>query len=969
MGLRSLLASARDAEDTVEDSPITGLLRASRTAGVTSLPDPLELPGSPRSEGAVYALAASLAADLGPTLRCNEAFSLWASRTVLRRHLQIGLQWWLHAASASVMLVWGRRARFRRVLGAARREARWAAAARALTCWQLLSNDRLMTRFGCIAADASCLRRRFAVWVRRCEALTTRRVLVDGRMLAAVTDVAQRHQRESSLRTTLGKWRLIAVRALLTALDTRGAWQPVARHAMRVWLSGAQALLLRELEANERRLGLATLSLARALRSWRVHAARGPLDRLAAERAQLGATVIAFDRWRRRADDRILGSLGRPRNRRGAAARAARIAVAGSAGRHAVLAAARHSWRTWQIRRLERSLARHAKVRCALEQAAIVVVRWNARASGAVRSAHLNSFGGSMRTVVSLRRGWRALSKSALAYRLAKSLSAAQIKSRGRTLAMAIHRWHMSGRVAWPLYVQILRCFEIARALLLLFRWRHWSDACLEARNNRLLAETLPLVHGTQRWRGRAAQRGAKKQLYVRLSLRPRAKKLPPAWQLWLAFVRRQRRAHRRLENSVMHAVRSLTARAFAKLSRSRGRRSRLRFALTHRKVRLMAAALLKWRWRHADSIAHRATAGVIRCVRDGQAAVRRARAFGMWVRWQHVRTPRRAKSLHGSRVAGWRAARGGWLAICSAAARGRVHAHATRTISERRAARALARWYCMCRLRLTTLVSVLGWRLRALRVAVICWHEFVTARPDRSSAIKVFAYRQRKLKLRSALARLSAGCRRVRASREVAGRAVIAARRLQLRHGMRVLRRVAQRRTTQLFLGSLLSGGGGGRASHAEPSSRSVRRPPSGRPSRMPTPQTQQSSAAYASPACAPGYTPGTALSAFRSLSPLLATGDAPPSKPRRAWVESGEARASAAGLGRTRAPLSANHAPPSRQPRQVPSRGTPQATRHYRTPGSSILRESNVSSLDGRSSLGVSPAWRKQLTARGLL
>ena len=127
-----------------------------------------------------------------------------------------------------------------------------------------------------------------------------------------------------------------------------------------------------------------------------------------------------------------------------------------------------------QVPALERSLARHAKVRCALEQAAIVVVRWNARASGAVRSAHLNSFGGSMRTVVSLRRGWRALSKSALAYRLAKSLSAAQIKSRGRTLAMVIHRWHMSGRVAWPLYVQILRCFEIARALLLLFRWWHW---------------------------------------------------------------------------------------------------------------------------------------------------------------------------------------------------------------------------------------------------------------------------------------------------------------------------------------------------------------------------------------------------------------------------------------------------------------------------------------------------------------
>lgn len=277
--LRSLLASVRDpVNSAVPESPITTSLRALRG----SIPEerarsPDEhtggqdgLVGSPRSTGAVHALAVSFAAELGVTQACRRAFASWSMQAAACRRRHIGLVWWAHAAAAATVRVWRATVQHWRVAGAAYREALWTAAARALVHWRLRAFDARALRLGRLAGHTSRVAQVLRTWAHLCDERSSWRT---GKVISAC---AQSHSRGVALRRSLAAWRLDAVRAHIRALDTRRvAWRPHAmRRAWRVWhIATAAAPDMRCVWYPMVRAALRTWHATAAVSAWHARAA------------------------------------------------------------------------------------------------------------------------------------------------------------------------------------------------------------------------------------------------------------------------------------------------------------------------------------------------------------------------------------------------------------------------------------------------------------------------------------------------------------------------------------------------------------------------------------------------------------------------------------------------------------------------------------------------------------------------
>ena len=287
----------------------------------------------------------------------------------------------------------------------------------------------------------------------------------------------------------------------------------------------------------------------------------------------------------------------------------------------------------------------------------------------------LKTLGWSSALVGALRRGWRILVAAGCTHRLRQARLTMTARTYGRRRTEAFHRWRMLGRVAWPVHQQVLRAYELASALLLLFRWRHWADECLACRHEYLLSAALPLVHGLRRWRDRVAQSTAMITRHTLIIRQPRAKKLALALQHWHDAAARHRRVGVMLTIAESDAMTTRLSRGFRRLNRVLWRRRHMQMARTKIRRKTTGAAMLRWRWHRAECEAERAASGVRRCISDGLCHVWRARAYGRWVRWRHLWAARRARALHARVLACRRVWLRGWTAILSASTFDRARA------------------------------------------------------------------------------------------------------------------------------------------------------------------------------------------------------------------------------------------------------------------------------------------------------
>ena len=842
--LRSLLASVRDDDSGVDFSPISATLRQSRTQFVTPLPPPLMLRQSsegptmksPRSEGAIHALADLFATDVGTSKSCSRVLVLWSLWARDQRHRLISFTWWAHATATAAMALWRRRTRYWRVQGAAIREALWVAISRAFMRWRLRTCDGGTAKLGWVAGQSAAVARCLLIWAGLFSTLTRRRVDAAGEFLAASLVLAMRHERARALRHAVAMWQLTAARRRWSSLQGSRSRHPAARRALQSWQVHSVRRGLRMRQATEWACAATALVLKRAMRTWHVRGLFAPLERLKAERAVIGRLVLALDRWRRRARDWSGGSGMRPRRSRGAAERAA---SARSAHPHALLVALKHAWHVWQMRRLESSLAVHTRSGYAMERLGAAVDVWRARSGRSALVVRMTNLAWSSALVIALRLGWNLLAAAGRAHRTARALTMAAAHARTSQRATALRRWRAAGRYSWPLYSQLVRVYELLRALLLLFRWRQWADDCLAARHDALLSGALPLIHGVRRWRARSARCAATSARDAHVQRAPLVHLLRPALNRWLASAAQSRRASVLVTIANSDATTTRLARGLRTMRYAYWRRAHLRQAWAHRRRRAIAAALLRWRWHRAESEAARAASGVRQCIRDGLEQVGRARAFGHWVRSRHLAAAKHARALRGGVMARHAAWRRTWDALVVAAALERARALCSRRLMEARRTRALVRWCTLCRWRSTSLMGRLAWRVTAARAAcavwrgaarrhasamsgrrlwrhhalsagVVAWRVHAVGHPDYTPRVRALQNVRRDTTRRRALSRMSATCQHLCYAQDMAARASGMGRRAMLLYAIRTMRTAAHRRTTQLFLTSLGGDGGG---------------------------------------------------------------------------------------------------------------------------------------------------------------
>ena len=556
----------------------------------------------------------------------------------LRRSL-IGSEWWACAAASVAVSHWARHARHRRVLHAAVREATWTAAARCLEQWHLFSDVRRVgqrldalgdsqvrqarglrrwrervrvcqaNRLGCLAAVTFCTARVMRRWsFRAATSALGGAVLVDGTHVP-VSVCADAHRYHSLLRAALSRWRLTAMTSHLALLDTERLRFAAMRRLMRVWSSMAHQQRARR----ARDVGRELLALARAMCTWRSAAARAPVLKLAEERILLGRAVLAFDRWRRRTQPVYvtapmrIGVEGQHGLLRSEPARRARMpqcsqAIMSVAEGHARLADGLNALRKWQLCRIERVLWHSACQHWCQETASLALRRWYrwARATGRIRRLAL--IANATLAIRSLQAAMASFRHSVLVEVRAAQVRVSLLCGRRSRCKRAISKWRRaSGLAAKPILWQLQRSLELAQALIMLFSWRTWRDATMSTRDSRLMSAILPALQALRRWRARARHISFVTNVWTSLSMRPRARHLPPAWHLW---------CERRVECQYAARIDALGARANR---RAKGRR--LWQALRHVQAQgnetcstlehaaLRAAKRVVQRWRSAVRI------------------------------------------------------------------------------------------------------------------------------------------------------------------------------------------------------------------------------------------------------------------------------------------------------------------------------------------------------------------------------
>ena len=808
-----------------------------------------------------------LSEERADAVALNERFIEWAAMARARRHCSIGEVWWVHAAAAAALSAWYDAARHWRVLGAASRESLWIAARDMLARWRVRGEMRRMActlddprvtrltqsssamrkwrahstersrgdrilRLGRLAFVASQTQRCLHRWAEQCTDPGTRRVRVadSSELVLATAAVAWRHCRHSALGVALSDWRLGAMQRHIYALDMSRAWHPTARRVLLVWRADAIGLSWRRRVSAQRALGSAQLAMALALRAWRAMVARVPEQRLKDERARIGVAVIALDRWRRRAAalaseggraasfafpaSAAVSAHGLHRRSRGGRQRWRLIA---SAGAYALIAAERKAWHCLQLRRVEQSLWRYALAHWVDRQMGMALDLWMCYTSAAAIAGRMRALGSSMAAMNATRRGFDGIGAAATAREALTSVAKVAFHAGKRRAAEAIYTWRSRcGRTPKQMYVEVRRCYELARALLLLYVWRDWTAEVAAQRASELLSETLPLVHALRRWRGCAEHKTAATRLHANIDLLPRARRLPPAWRAWQAIVIERHCTSEMLDMSLVGAERGALKRGLWLLgegarSRSSLTSKRLWFRATH------AAAGALRRWRHLPFVSRPVglTAGRLHrlprwSVMTDVTWSQRARAFRHWAKW---RIDQRRTNLRGFRAdaAGTASMLRGGFAALSAAAEESVNAQrADRLLRQRRGCTALTRWCAEALFERTRSCGDAAWRRRAVLAAIGRWEAVATAIPlsvrwdGNAARVDLLRYRRRCSVLRDALCRLSNGCQASSRQENSAVLAAAAAKRLSLRRGTDRLRVSAQRRATRLFLCSL---------------------------------------------------------------------------------------------------------------------------------------------------------------------
>ena len=817
------------------------------------------------------------------------SFNLWSKRVAEARHLQIGLVWWSHAIVEGAVRAWAQYARHWRVLGAAVREMLSASVGRAFDIWRLRTCDGRTVRFGEIAGLGFLMTHCWRRWVGY---LTPRRVSILDQVGMAVYS----YSREHALRVGLKQWTFGAMRAHIDVILMRRVWELPRSRALRVWHARTQRMKaafadrqsgLRAINfaLSDRQYGHKAIDVVKAMHRWRRLGARKPIELLAAERAGINTIALGFDRWQSWLIAVTGGTSSRGRIRRTAAMRRAAEA---NAGPYAIMTAQRTAWRRWAITslhlRYERSLSE--RYWWGLQRLVDAMARWAELCARRAADARMTSLASSVARAPRLFRAWVLLSTNGKAYRLTltgtpfgktprwrdgktyrMASSHAVAMLRKRHLAIAFHRWVMIENVKWPLHQQLLRCFELATALLLRFRWREWADDCRMQRANWLLSETLPIVHALHRWRRRTAeatveelvllrgitlplthclhrwriatedrvriaqlvnssaqipqrraigllhvnakQRATSARLHAELAKRPRVTRLRPAMEHWFAYCIHQKETKQLLDIAKARASRNYLIEAYAFMRVRYKWIAKLRRADKNRLVRAKERALRCWRASRLKAVAKRARAAARITVREGIAAAERARAFVRWAQWYRMNAAHRAFSRRDRLVAWWNKLQRGWEALCLAAVEDNVRIQGIRNLMDRRAAWALARWCSHCRLCSVGTLSSLAWRLRATGAALRLWTSYVAnLMPDCTATIRAFRNQRRRVELLRTLARMASALAHADGQANAREMAEGYHERKMLREGMTLWRRDVQRRTELLFLGSVSGSG-----------------------------------------------------------------------------------------------------------------------------------------------------------------
>ena len=733
----------------------------------------------------------------------------------------------------------------------------------ALRCWRAGVRARRAMRLGRLTGDAlraaQCLR----CWTQRSRQLETRRIYYDGRMQSATAAVGRRHARAVALSSVLSLWRLGALRAHLVAMDDERAWQPVVRAALRLWAGRAASDGRSQRAIDQFRRGGVALACACALRTWRGVVARGPQRTLVWERTQIGKLVIAWERWRRRtyvggcwlggrrwntprvslegahyearaplvglgardspgvvvdADASALAGNARRSwqqqqlmmGRRRPRSAAMRAAAARAAPDHARRTTQERAWRAWQLRRIERSLARYAAVRRMDVACSQALARWCEAASVGALDAELRQLAAATADSIAYQQGWASLLVWQRGSRVSARAVALRHAHHSRALMRAMGLWRVrSGLVRWPALHAALRCYEVTRALLLLFRWRDWVEAAFMRRAGHLFALALPQLLVLRRWRARALRRWRHAQLMLTAASRPRQRRLPFTWQRWLTHRIERGHACRLIELADARADRSRVIRSLRAIGAEVAWRRALRHGAACAARRALWRAFRRWVGISSREIA--AAAGAL-SMQPGMppvplpvaSALRCARGFNEWRR-RHTSVLTRAAQARAARHAAWRAAlRRGWCAICTSAVRDRVGARARTVLTDRAMRMAVHRWCGHWRHQLVATAVHTAWRRRTVRGALAVMHARGSRAATRAPTLVALALRQRRRRLHEGMQDLREGCDSAAEAMRIAHTAVARARARRIRRGLSCIQKDAQQRTQLDFLTAL---------------------------------------------------------------------------------------------------------------------------------------------------------------------
>ena len=819
----------------------------------------LMLLGSPRSCGIIHEMASMFAREHGDEHAIRDAFCRWSRMAREHRHEAHAIVWWAHSIADSALKAWFRMARNRRVLGASVRVLLRRDIAGAYARWKLWGAMRHMGQhldtlgllqvrrvsllrrwraYVCLsrtsalsglAGDLLETRRCLWRWQAACTDPDTRRVLVvigavsgtegywngsagssqgEGTrhgggaglpfgascMMHASMAVACRHHWQRARVQALSAWRLNALGRHLRALEARRAWQPIARRALLSWCQEATAATLRWRLSQQRQLGRGLLALALTLRTWRGLLQRAPLERLRNERTAIGMAVVAIGRWRRHTD----WALGGRRYARRAPQRRAALAYVADV---ALSAAKRRLWRRWQLRRVDLSLVSHASVHWEQTNGWTAFGHWVAMVDRRALANQLGRVASASAVMFAARCGWRGLVAALASERTLQTLAYMRLRVAKRRAREAILLWQLrSGGTPLPVYRSLCRAYELARVLLLLFAWRVWVDRSYAERNDELLIATLPLLHALRRWGVQVKRTTALSQAASGCLVQQHAQELPLRWRAWLAHVSYCQEEADQMAAASVHARRLSVSRgvrsiaAAAQLSATFADGARLHYVMC-----AAASAMRQWRSCAAAQARIRRTLHQ-HLGRSGEYA------YGLqrWKQWRDLHR-RRAQQDRRAQLS-WRSRALGsaWARLCCWAATRSAKARALALLDLRRGGQALATWRVHRQWLARAADAAAAERRRAVSRALAAWRAHAMALPAVSARLAAHACRWRRTSLKAGLTRLVEGFALRLRDEQAKSRAHGTARRMCARRAVKRLQAEAQRRTTQIFLGSL---------------------------------------------------------------------------------------------------------------------------------------------------------------------